>query len=190
MSDSYNQYLLELKKKRRQKRIWTAMKILAVIALIGLSLFNDLQHIYQEMGISGLLKFLLSMFFILLSIFGLGIPFLFFKEKKTSLGLISLAGIIVCFSLGYSLLMPSNNHPQTTSPSPIKTSQNTYWSKSTPTEKKGTKPIPSSLYVYVTPHGEKYHRASCQYVQGKDCTEYSITAAEADGYEPCSVCNP
>ncbi len=44
-------------------------------------------------------------------------------------------------------------------------------------------------YVLIAPTGKKYHRETCRYVQGKNCTQ--LTEAEAQkNYSPCSVCNP
>ncbi len=44
--------------------------------------------------------------------------------------------------------------------------------------------------VLVTPKGKKYHRPGCQYTSGKSCTELTKSQAQAQGYEPCSKCNP
>lgn len=43
--------------------------------------------------------------------------------------------------------------------------------------------------VYVTPSGERYHKADCRYVKGKNCTELTKTKAKTN-YTPCKVCNP
>lgn len=43
--------------------------------------------------------------------------------------------------------------------------------------------------VYVTKTGEKYHRAGCQYLR-KSQRAISRAAAVAEGYTPCSRCNP
>ncbi len=43
-------------------------------------------------------------------------------------------------------------------------------------------------YVYVTPHGTKYHSFGCRYIKGKECTKYSVKNATKK-YTPCSVCN-
>ena len=45
------------------------------------------------------------------------------------------------------------------------------------------------VYVYVTEHGGKYHKADCRYAENwveKMAIENAIDA----GYEPCKVCNP
>ena len=45
------------------------------------------------------------------------------------------------------------------------------------------------VYVYVTEHGGKYHKADCRYAEDwveKMAIENAIDA----GYEPCKVCNP
>lgn len=45
--------------------------------------------------------------------------------------------------------------------------------------------------VYVTPYGEKYHRAGCRYLKKSNGgTAISKTAAEAQGYTACKVCRP
>ena len=45
--------------------------------------------------------------------------------------------------------------------------------------------------VYVTPHGEKYHRQGCRYLaKSGGGTAISKPDAIAQGYEPCKVCNP
>lgn len=44
--------------------------------------------------------------------------------------------------------------------------------------------------VLVTPKGHKYHRPGCRYTSGKSCTELTKSQAQAQGYEPCSKCNP
>lgn len=43
--------------------------------------------------------------------------------------------------------------------------------------------------VYITDTGSKYHRAGCQYLEDSS-TEIDLSDAEANGYSPCSVCNP
>lgn len=47
-------------------------------------------------------------------------------------------------------------------------------------------------YVFVTPSGSKYHKDGCQYINGRYDLSYFENAdeAEANGYSPCSVCNP
>ncbi|MDY4080139.1 MAG: hypothetical protein SOY97_00760 [Candidatus Metalachnospira sp.] len=44
--------------------------------------------------------------------------------------------------------------------------------------------------VFVTGHGEKYHKYDCQYMQGKEYWILNISAAQGKGYEPCSKCFP
>ena len=45
--------------------------------------------------------------------------------------------------------------------------------------------------VVVTRTGEKYHMASCRYVVNKtDTRTIPLSQAKAEGYTPCSVCNP
>jgi hypothetical protein len=43
--------------------------------------------------------------------------------------------------------------------------------------------------VYITRTGEKYHDGGCRYLR-RSCIEISLANAIAQGYEPCSVCNP
>ena len=43
--------------------------------------------------------------------------------------------------------------------------------------------------VYITNSGSKYHAAGCRYLR-KSKIEISLSDAQAQGYEPCSVCNP
>lgn len=54
-------------------------------------------------------------------------------------------------------------------------------------EETGKEPV--SFLVYVTEHGEKYHSLLCQYAVGNS-EGIPIDDAIAQGYEPCSVCNP
>ena len=52
------------------------------------------------------------------------------------------------------------------------------------------KPQPNtSGTVYITRTGTKYHRLGCRYLS-KSCIPISRSAAIAEGYTPCSVCNP
>lgn len=46
-----------------------------------------------------------------------------------------------------------------------------------------------SVAVYITKTGKKYHRAGCRYLR-KSQYEISLKEAKAEGYGPCSVCNP
>ena len=43
--------------------------------------------------------------------------------------------------------------------------------------------------VYITKTGEKYHSGGCRYLK-KSKIAIDINDARAQGYEPCSVCNP
>lgn len=47
----------------------------------------------------------------------------------------------------------------------------------------------TSITVYVTKTGEKYHRAGCQYLSQSSIAK-ELRDAISLGYEPCSVCNP
>jgi micrococcal nuclease len=43
--------------------------------------------------------------------------------------------------------------------------------------------------VYITKTGKKYHRATCRYLSRSKIST-SLKEAKANGYGPCSVCNP
>jgi len=43
--------------------------------------------------------------------------------------------------------------------------------------------------VYVTNTGKKYHRAGCRYLS-KSQIAINLSNAKAEGYTPCSACNP
>jgi len=43
--------------------------------------------------------------------------------------------------------------------------------------------------VYITKTGEKYHRLGCRYLS-QSCIPIKLSDAIAQGYTPCSVCNP
>ena len=44
--------------------------------------------------------------------------------------------------------------------------------------------------VYVTPHGEKYHRKNCRYIQNSTPSKISVSDAIDEGYTACKVCKP
>ena len=46
-----------------------------------------------------------------------------------------------------------------------------------------------SYTVYITNTGKKYHRSSCSYLK-KSKSAISVSSAKAQGYTPCSRCNP
>lgn len=46
-----------------------------------------------------------------------------------------------------------------------------------------------SYTVYITDTGSKYHRSGCSYLK-KSSHAISLSAAKAQGYTPCSRCNP
>ncbi len=46
-----------------------------------------------------------------------------------------------------------------------------------------------SITVYITDTGEKYHRSGCRYLK-KSKYAISLSDAKAQGYDPCSVCDP
>ena len=43
--------------------------------------------------------------------------------------------------------------------------------------------------VYITKTGSKYHKAGCRYLS-QSCIPIKRSVAIAQGYTPCSVCNP
>lgn len=43
--------------------------------------------------------------------------------------------------------------------------------------------------VYITETGSKYHRSGCRYLS-KSKIAITLSSAKAQGYSPCSVCNP
>jgi len=45
------------------------------------------------------------------------------------------------------------------------------------------------ITVYITNTGKKYHSAGCRYLS-KSCIPISLSEAKAEGYTPCSRCNP
>jgi hypothetical protein len=49
-------------------------------------------------------------------------------------------------------------------------------------------PEPREVTVYVTRTGTKYHRAGCSYL--KSSIPMLLSKAKAEGYTPCSRCNP
>lgn len=48
---------------------------------------------------------------------------------------------------------------------------------------------PQSETVYITKTGKKYHRDGCRYLRQSKIA-ISLDDAQAEGYDPCSVCNP
>lgn len=42
--------------------------------------------------------------------------------------------------------------------------------------------------VFVTEHGEKYHRFQCQYIRNSTYWIYNVEAAQSHGFDACSVC--
>ena len=115
-------------------------------------------------------------------------------QRKPYAGLIYILTAlgIICISLSiyilkpadnpsmpvYNTIEPSENTPDEASP----TSPNQTVSEQTGAEK-------ASDIVYITPTGNKYHRANCIYTKDKDCTALAREEAEKN-YTPCSVCNP
>jgi len=48
---------------------------------------------------------------------------------------------------------------------------------------------PSTITVYITKTGEKYHKGSCRYLRQSKIA-VSLKEAVSRGYGPCSVCQP
>lgn len=48
---------------------------------------------------------------------------------------------------------------------------------------------PKSITVYITKTEKKYHRDGCRYLS-RSKISISLSDAKAEGYTPCSVCNP
>lgn len=43
--------------------------------------------------------------------------------------------------------------------------------------------------VYITRTGHKYHLAGCEYLK-RSCIPIRLSVAKAEGYTPCSICDP
>lgn len=56
-------------------------------------------------------------------------------------------------------------------------------------EEQAAKSSESSYTVYITKTGEKYHSGGCRYLK-KSKIAIDLNDAKAQGYDPCSVCNP
>lgn len=50
--------------------------------------------------------------------------------------------------------------------------------------------VPDDTMVYVSEHGEKYHRENCSYISSSETKEMTIKVAEKMGYGACSRCDP
>jgi hypothetical protein len=48
---------------------------------------------------------------------------------------------------------------------------------------------PQTITVHITKTGKKYHMAGCRYLSKSDIP-IDLKTAKAQGYTPCSVCNP
>lgn len=88
-----------------------------------------------------------------------------YKKSKSQTWLICIAAFIIVFAIGF---FAGHN---------IHNSSN------------GDATVTQTDIVYVTPAGQKYHRAGCIYTKGKDCTALSRSEAEKN-YSPCAVCQP
>jgi competence protein ComEC len=86
-----------------------------------------------------------------------------------------LLGTIIATSDGMNIVLNKDASPiKTTAPptiSPTSTASN------------------DAITVYVTKTGTKYHRDGCRYLS-KSKIAISLNDAIADGYTPCSICNP
>ena len=52
-----------------------------------------------------------------------------------------------------------------------------------------TQTASGSTIVYITATGHCYHRLGCRYLS-KSCIPITLAKAKAEGYRPCSVCDP
>lgn len=48
----------------------------------------------------------------------------------------------------------------------------------------------TSSVVYITEHGEKYHKITCRYITESNGIQTTVNKATARGYTACSVCKP
>lgn len=48
----------------------------------------------------------------------------------------------------------------------------------------------SSVKVYITSKGKKYHTATCRTIKNSSTTELTKEDAINTGYEPCKICKP
>lgn len=51
-----------------------------------------------------------------------------------------------------------------------------------------TTAIAAAEQVHITPHGMKYHKADCVFVQDRDTVTMDEAEAEKEGYTPCKRC--
>lgn len=99
------------------------------------------------------------------------------NKKERKLHIIVVAICITIVSLAGMFLL-SHNNPGNEITDPVSTA--------TPIP---IEPLAETDFVYVTPSGEKFHRADCRYTKDKDCI--TLTRKEAnEKYGPCSVCRP
>lgn len=80
----------------------------------------------------------------------------------------------------------------TPTPTPTNTPTPTQKPTATPTPRPTATPVPQapiSYTVYITRTGEKYHSYGCQYLR-QSCIAIDKDDAIAQGYSPCSKCNP
>jgi len=55
-------------------------------------------------------------------------------------------------------------------------------------ELSSAKPAATATYVFVTPAGKSYHRATCRFAKG--AMKITLEEAKRFGYSPCKVCKP
>lgn len=75
------------------------------------------------------------------------------------------------------------SQPAVSTPAPQPAAQKTVSQPTSPPAQK------KDVTVYVTRTGKKYHRDGCRYLS-KSQIPISLSDAKAEGYGPCSVCNP
>jgi len=98
------------------------------------------------------------------------------KKVFKIISLLLVALFIVGFGVACVDTDSSNDNSNNVPPAP----------KTTPDE---DEEIPSDSTVYITKTGEKYHSSGCRYLS-RSCIPILLSVAKAQGYTPCSVCDP
>lgn len=98
-------------------------------------------------------------------------------------------GTVIIKSNGTDITVSADNN---TSPSPSPTTKPTPTPTPSPNKPVTITPQPATpigVTVYITQTGSKYHMYGCRYLS-KSKIAISLSNAKAQGYGPCSVCNP
>lgn len=101
---------------------------------------------------------------------------------------------VIYYYNNYTYVTPSSQAPASSSePNVISRVYSSEWPLDVPPDPAPDPPAQiddTSNYVYTTPGGSKYHKAGCQYINGRyDLSTFSSPAkARAAGYEPCEKC--